>query len=85
MGPGPVATFQVHEHLRPKVINYKPFNNFKNIISYYEIRSAHSLFIFSCVIYMKTIRYLTSLGVILVEMDNGWQVVLTGLTFVFLT
>lgn len=64
MDSGPVATFQVHEYLRPKVRflsleKSKPAFLLLGAYAYYNF----SFLVCSCVIYMKMIQSLINLSV----------------------
>jgi hypothetical protein len=81
MDSGPVATFQVHEYLRPKVrflsldsLTWK-FSLLSRVHSNYYI----FLNLPSCVIYMKTIPSLINSSVVRVVMDCELQQAPTGL------
>lgn len=76
MDSGPVATFQVHEYLRPKVRFYaksaSAFQACKGLIPVPYQSTSY-------VICMRTTQSSTNSSAVSVEMDFGWPPVLTGL------
>ena len=89
MDSGPVATFQVHEYLRPKVniisrfcVHFQ-FAYTRRIQPSLETFFLWFLIFYSSVIYMKMTQFSTSSNVVWVEMDCAWPLVHTGIYSLF--